>query len=253
MDTTQTPSGQPLTRHQRRELERQQRKLGQQNTTRVRTWKRVGLWVGLVVVIGAATAGLFVMAGNSGSSGGPVASVDRVADGDWVSGNRESKTVLVEFSDLQCPACKAFFPAVKKLAKNHPDDLAIVYRHFPLKQIHRNAQRAAQFAEAAGLQSKFWEFHDKLFDEQSDWSSAGDPSSKFRDYASALGLDSAKLATDANTQAAKDAVAADVKSGNAAAVNATPTFFLNGQRVSGFKSTDDFVKRVEEAINAAKG
>lgn len=250
MDTPSSSNPQPLTRHQRRELERQQRKSGQQTAARTQTLKRALLWVGILVVVGGAIAGAVVLSKGSGDTTG-AAPVDRVVEGDWVKGNRDAKNVLVEFSDLQCPACKAFQPAVKQLAEQNPDDLAIVYRHFPLRQIHKNADRAARFAEAAGLQGKFWEFHDQLFAEQSAWSDESDPTDRFLGYAESLGLDREKLRTDADGAAAKDAVTADSKSASAAGVSATPTFYLNGKKLSGFKSIDDLVKRVEDGIGAA--
>lgn len=250
MDTPPPSNPPPLTRHQRRELERQRRKSGQQNSARTQTLKRVLLWTGILVVVGGAITGAVLLSKGNGDTTG-AAPVDRVVEGDWVKGNRDAKNVLVEFSDLQCPACKAFQPAVKRLAEKNSDGLAIVYRHFPLRQIHKNADRAARFAEAAGRQGKFWEFHDQLFEEQSAWADDSDPTDQFLAYAESLGLDREQLRTDADSAAAKEAVTADSQSASAAGVSATPTFYLNGQKLSGFKSIDDLVKRVEDAIAGA--
>ncbi|MEK7166597.1 MAG: thioredoxin domain-containing protein, partial [Patescibacteria group bacterium] len=80
----------------------------------------------------------------------------------WATGSATPKITLVEFSDFECPACGAAYPVVKKVTETYKDDLRFVFRHFPLAQ-HKNARFAAQAAEAAGAQGKFWEMHDLLF------------------------------------------------------------------------------------------
>ncbi len=82
---------------------------------------------------------------------------------DHVKGPTNAKATLIEYSDFQCPACAAYFPIVKQLQETFPQDLRVIYRHFPLTQIHNNAFDAARAAEAADLHGKFWEMHDILF------------------------------------------------------------------------------------------
>jgi protein-disulfide isomerase len=77
---------------------------------------------------------------------------------------------LIEYSDFQCPACGFYFPLLKKLEEEFGENIAIVYRHFPLSSVHPNAKFAAYAAEAAGKQGKFWEMHDLIFTNQSEWS-----------------------------------------------------------------------------------
>lgn len=92
-------------------------------------------------------------------------------ENDHMLGNPDATVVLVEYGDYQCPACGAVHPVVNQLMENLGEDVTLVFRHFPLVNLHANALPAAQAAEAAGMQGKFWEMHDKLYEHQSDWSS----------------------------------------------------------------------------------
>ncbi len=96
--------------------------------------------------------------------------IPEVTEADWSKGNLESPVVLLEYSDFQCPACKARGPIIENLLGEFGDHIRFVYRHMPLSSIHNNAQLAAQATEAAGVQGKFWEMHDHLFETQSEWS-----------------------------------------------------------------------------------
>jgi cyclophilin family peptidyl-prolyl cis-trans isomerase/protein-disulfide isomerase len=91
--------------------------------------------------------------------------------GDWVKGSENPLLTIIEYSDFQCPACAAAAPVLAQLQAENPEDVRIIYRHFPLMSIHGNAALAAQASEAAGKQEKFWEMHDLLFEEQGNWSS----------------------------------------------------------------------------------
>jgi len=92
-----------------------------------------------------------------------------VRENDHTKGSSEAGVVLIEYSDFQCPACAYYAPVVNQLSNVFPEDLLIVYRHFPLQSIHSNAKGAAVAAEAAALQGKFWEYHDILFEKQVEW------------------------------------------------------------------------------------
>ncbi len=216
---------------------------------RGRAAKTAIIWAVVVLVIGAAVYGLIQLGG--GTAGNSGVAVDKVSDADHVKGPLNAPATLIEYSDLQCPACGAYYPIVKRLASEFGDKLLIVYRHFPLRQIHKHAAEAAQAAEAAALQGKFWAMHDKLFETQESWSSLGSVESTFVGYARDLGLDESKFKSDYASQAAKDRVSRDEQSGNAAKVNATPTFFLNGQKLANPRSYDEFKKLVDGAIKGA--
>jgi protein-disulfide isomerase len=138
------------------------------------------------------------------------------------------KIVVTEFSDFQCPACQSVQEPLKQILKKYEGKVTLVYRHFPLVSIHKNAMVAAQASEAAYLQGKFWELHDKLFAQQREWEFLPDPKEKFGEYASALGLDKDKFMADIDNQAAKDAVSVDSLDATRFRLSGTPTFFVNG-------------------------
>lgn len=160
----------------------------------------------------------------------------------WSSAN---KNLLVEYSDLQCPACKNFNDLFKTLEASSSPDFAItkkitlIFRHFPLYQIHKNAFDAGYAAEAAANQGKFWEFIDSLYGKQTRWSESANSSDYFLTVAKELKMDIDKFKKDINSQAVKDRVQRDLDEGNKIGVNATPTFFLNGKKIE-VNSVDEF-------------
>lgn len=135
---------------------------------------------------------------------------------------------LVEFSDFQCPACLAVQEPLSELLKKYDGKVEFVYRHFPLTTIHKNALPAAYAAEAADVQGKFWEMHDRLFEKQGEWSGLADPKEKFIEYATEIGLDKDKFVADLGSQSTKDSVGVDILASNRYALKGTPTFFVNG-------------------------
>lgn len=142
-----------------------------------------------------------------------------------------AKVVLVEFSDFQCPACKAYHTLVNSIIANHPDEVALVYRHLPLFSIHYYSKEAAIAAEAAKKQGKFFEYGDKLFDNQRDNSNPlkGDD---FVSFAKDLGLDTEKFKSDLKSQEVISKVDSDVQFAYSLGLNSTPTFYINGNKLS---------------------
>jgi protein-disulfide isomerase len=135
---------------------------------------------------------------------------------------------IVEFSDFQCPACLIVQEPLKQILKKYEGKIEFVYRHFPLSTIHKNATSASYAAEAAFLQGKFWEMHDKLFATQPDWALSPDPKTVFAGYALELGMDKDKFLSDYDSQVVKDSVNADILAATRYALTGTPTFFVNG-------------------------
>ncbi len=86
-----------------------------------------------------------------------------ISDADWQTGPKDAMLTILEYSDFQCPACSAFYAELEKFMAKYPDDVRLVYRHFPLTSLHPNAVQAAQASEAAGLQGKFWDMYHSLF------------------------------------------------------------------------------------------
>lgn len=176
--------------------------------------------------------------------------LDKPAATDWIKGNPNAAVVIIEYSDLQCPACRAYQPLVKQMAEEYGDRIAVVYRHFPLKQIHLQATLAAQAAEAAGLQGKFWEMHDLLFEKQAEWSGNGRARTMMADYAKDLGLNVNQFKRDLFSKQVKALVNADYMSGLTAGVNATPTFYLNGDKIKNPQGPEEFKSLIDAKLGS---
>lgn len=175
-----------------------------------------------------------------------------VTDNDWFEGGKDASVVLVEYSDFQCPACGAYAPLVRELNETYGDSLKIVYRNYPLITIHANAQLAAQAAEAAGIQGKFFQMHDILFGNQETWSKEIDPTALFVEYATTIGLDVEKFTVDLTGKDARNAVRDDIVSGNSSKISSTPTFFLNGVQITkNPQGIEPFKALIDAALNPA--
>ncbi|MEK7287336.1 MAG: thioredoxin domain-containing protein [Elusimicrobiota bacterium] len=150
-----------------------------------------------------------------------------------VKGPPGATLTLIEFSDFQCPSCKRATTVADDLLGLYPNDLKIVYKYFPLSQMHAWSKLAAAGAECARAQDKFWPYHDILFDKQEEWSKAQDAKIEFLRYAKDLGLDltgfEACLA-DPKTEAI---IKTDVAEGERAGLSSTPTFLLGQFRLVG--------------------
>jgi protein-disulfide isomerase len=147
---------------------------------------------------------------------------------DHVVGPATAPITIVEYGDYECPFCGAAHPVVKALEKALDDNLRFAYRHFPLSQIHPHSFQAAEAAEAAGAQDRFWEMHDMLFEHQSRLGTQD-----LLAYASALGLKLESFAEDLSEHRHAPRVREDFLSGVRSGVNGTPTFFVNGVRHDG--------------------
>lgn len=161
--------------------------------------------------------------------------------GAHLKGPENAPITIVEFSDFQCPFCSRGKATMDQVAQQYGDKVRIAFKHFPL-DFHRQAKPAAIAALAAGEQGKFWEMHDKLFDNQR---ALGEEDIK--KYAQELGLDMAKFEEAIKRPDLAAKVDADIKQGKELGVTGTPTFFVNGKILKGAKPLQAF----EAAINAA--
>lgn len=154
--------------------------------------------------------------------------------GDHVFGKADSKVVLIEYGDFQCPGCGGVHPTVKTLTEKYKDQIALVFRNFPIASKHPNARAAAAAVEAAGQQGKYWEMHNLVFENQSGWQSlsATDRGAFFIGYAKELNLDEAKFKADMESEAISKKINFDQAVGKKAGADVTPTFFLNGKKLS---------------------
>ncbi len=207
------------------------------------------LWLLIAAAVGGGIYGMVKIASRPVQNSGAAITVPPLAENDWVKGGRAARTVLIEYSDFQCPACAFYYPYLKRLSEEFGDDLAIIYRHFPLP-MHQNAKAAAAAADAAGRQGKFWEMHDAIFDSQRLWEGSKDASEFFATRAQELGLDVEKFKADMGSDEARDAVRAAYQASVRMGLNSTPTLFLNGRLLVNPRSYEDLRNAVTEAINA---
>jgi protein-disulfide isomerase len=145
-------------------------------------------------------------------------------------GSAKASITIEEFADFQCPPCAGLATVMKDLEKKNPEQLRVVFRHYPLRN-HQHAVPAALAAEAAGMQGKFWEMHDQLFQGQSTWSKAPEVQSIFDGYASTLGLDLARFRKDMADEKLKARVTADQERATSLGVSRTPSLFINGDPI----------------------
>ena len=138
---------------------------------------------------------------------------------------------LEEFGDFQCPPCGLFHPILQEMKRQFGDQLQVTFREFPLAPTHQHAIAAASAAEAAGLQGKFWEMHDLLYEHQKDWKDAFDVRPIFEGYAKQIGINVERYKQDVNSDQVARRITQDGNRGHALGVKGTPTVFLNGREV----------------------
>lgn len=148
-----------------------------------------------------------------------------VSDADHARGPATAKVTLVEYGDFECPHCRRAYPIVKGVQRRLGPRLRFVYRYFPLTKVHPHAENAAEVAEAAAAQGKFWEMHDRLFERQ-----FALEDEQLIEYAQDLGLDAGRVARELAAHTHKARVRDDFMGGIRSGVNGTPTFFINGVR-----------------------
>ena len=154
--------------------------------------------------------------------------VPAVNSNDHSFGNPAAPLELVEYGDYECPYCGLAYPIVKVIQRKLGSEMKFVFRNFPLSKIHAHAFSAAVATEAAGLQDKFWEMHDLIFQNQK----ALDVENIFR-FARAIGIDLERFKNDIEQKTLIDKVEKDFESGLRSGVNRTPTFFINGKKYDG--------------------
>src|SRR3989344_5569443 len=212
--------------------------------------KSIRLWAGAAIVIAAVVIAAVKLAspgGGTDTGDGIVPGLEAVTDADWIRGATSSPVTLIEYSDFQCPACAAYFPLVERVIEDYKDSVRFVYRHFPLPQ-HLQAKPAAYTAEAAGMQGKFWEMHDLLFENQLQWAGKSDAVETFESYAQKLGLDMDRYRADVDSSKVSARVNEQYRSGVSATVNATPSFFLNGRKLKNPSSVEAFKQLIDVAL-----
>ncbi len=170
--------------------------------------------------------------------------------GDHVYGNKDSKVLLIEYGDFQCPGCASAYPTVQTVKEEYKEDMAFVFRNFPLTSIHPHALVAAASAEAAARQGKYWQMHDVLYTSQQEWSqaSASDRSVIFEQYARDAGLDVNRFKEDLADPEITKKINFDLALGKEQGAESTPTFILNGRILSQDEwSSEEALKKAIDA------
>ncbi len=207
---------------------------------------RIIFWLFVIFII----AGSIFILLSLIDSGLKVPLPNEISEDDWIKGNKDAKITLIEYSDFQCPACALYYDIMKDVIDEFGGHIKFVYRHFPLKSKHKNAELAAHAAEAAGLQGKFWEMHDLLFENQEAWSGLdkSEAENTFIGYAANLNLNQKQFVDDMSSTKVKDKVNAQYESAQKAGLAGTPTFFFNGEQISNPRGFDAFRTLIRETI-----
>jgi protein-disulfide isomerase len=172
-----------------------------------------------------------------------------VSEHDHAAGSADAPLTLVEYGDYQCPHCAAADPVVRAVQKALGADLRFVFRNFPLTEVHPAAEPAAEFAEGAAVQGKFWEAHDAIFA----WSRRHGPPSlgpdSFATIAANLKLDAQRLEADVESHRYLERIRDDFNGGVRSGVNGTPSFFINGVRFDGAPTVEDLSQALLDVLN----
>jgi len=170
-----------------------------------------------------------------------------VAKADRPSKGPETAPIdMIEFSDFQCPYCESAFPTVNQVLSTYGDRIHFTYRHYPLA-IHPRARPAAEASQCAAEQGKFWQFHDRLFGDQSRLSDED-----FKQYAVQLGLDTAQFNACVDSHKYSGEIENDIHAGDEAGVSGTPAFYINGRMLSGAQPFEAFKSVIDEELNAKR-
>jgi protein-disulfide isomerase len=162
-------------------------------------------------------------------------------------GRASAPVTLIEFSDFQCPFCQRVAPTLKKVRETYGDKVRIVWKDFPLTQIHPQAFKAGEAAHCAGDQGKYWEYHDRLFANQGQLQPE-----ELKQHATALGLDAAAFNACLDSSKYGERVRDGVAQGTRLGVNSTPTIYINGRMLSGAQPYETFVSVIDEELSRSK-
>jgi len=183
-------------------------------------------------------------------NGVSVSAVDLLGNNPNSKGNSDSVLKIIEFSDFECPYCKRMEPVLKDIINKYPHDVEIVYKHFPLISIHKGAYSASLASEAASKQGRFWDYHDRLFDEQPAFSEVS-----LISYAEELGLNVDQFNKDRKSSEISSKVKKDMALAKKLKIPGTPTFFFvyqNTVESVNLKSKTDFISSVDILVDRLK-
>ena len=217
--------------------------------------KRYLPFVIIVVVLIAVVAAIWISLRSSrtmtSSNTNSSESIPPGAQPPHIRGNPNAPVTLEEFGDFECPACGSYTVELRKIESEFGDRLRVIFREYPLYPTpHKHALIAAQAAEAAGLQGRFFEMHDKLYENQNAWKDVTDVMPIFIDYAKQIGLDTDRFAREINGEIIAARIFQDGKRVHALGITGTPAFFVNGKEAKDQSwSPDGLRKMINEALS----
>lgn len=183
-----------------------------------------------------------------GLQAGKYLELPQVSDSDATFGNKDSNVKVVVFSDFQCPYCKILYQTLRTTMKNYQDKVLFVYKHLPL-DIHAQANSAALASECAQEQGKFWEFADKLYQNQTSWSSTKDTTS-FKNYARMIsGINTSQFNQCLDDKKYQNQIDADKNEAGNYGISGTPAIFINDQFENGAMTADQLKKAIDDKLN----
>lgn len=206
--------------------------------------------IGGVLLIAVVAGVWLIRSAREAPAATPVAAGATGANPPQAKGSANAAVTIEEFGDYECPPCGALYPELEKIKADYGDRVRIIFRHYPLVRLHQNALAAAHAAEAAGLQGKFWEMHDRLYRGQKAWAGSGAAQAIFTDYARGIGLDAERFARDMNGDEADRRIVADHERARSLGVDSTPVIFVNGRKLPSNAQT---ARDVRAAIETALG
>ena len=172
--------------------------------------------------------------------------VPPVSERDRIRGLPSAPYTLVEFGDYECPFCGTAHATVEEVRRQMGEELCFVFRHFPLVDLHPHAALAAEAAEAAGAQGRFWEMHDRLYEHQN----ALEPEDLLA-HAAAIRLELVRFSRDLDARVHAPRVQEDVESGLSSGVEGTPSFYINGVKHVGRYDVESLMHALQRARKAA--
>ena len=192
---------------------------------------RTPVFIILAVLLIAAGGGFWMLRNNQPEAPGAAVPAGPTTTTQPAPNTGRSVVILEEFGDYQCPPCGNIHPALTTIKKEYGDRIRFIFHHFPLRQMHANAQAAAEAAVAAGFQGKFWEMHNLLYENQSAWSESTDMQAVTTNFGRSIGLDLNQFLADQRSARVASTIASDVEQGMRRGVDSTPTLFINGEKI----------------------
>jgi protein-disulfide isomerase len=220
-------------------------------------------FLAILALIVLVFVGIVVFSGNKSNGSGSGKSSSGTAPTQHIEGQGKDGITLVEYGDYQCPYCGQYFQIVQQVQAEYNQQLFFQFRNFPLTNLHPNAFAGARAAEAAGLQGKFWQMHDLLYEQNqayynggepaNSWIGASSPEPYFEADAQQLGLNVTQFKNDYASDTVNNLISADMAAGNKLGVDATPSFYLDGKAISVGESVSAFEKLINAEIAKKAG